>query len=479
MFRRFSLYIDIVTSPKYYAPILKSIETYTDLCEPITNVSESFEKPNFIYNLLVIEYCKIDFTNRALSLIKESYNHVIVINVPDNVIHFERLYEHAIYRMLREGFYQVELDALLKEYIRSELLINENTLLDNLFNSAQNSIVITDRKGNIQYANPYFEELSEYSRDELINNSPRVIKTGQHPESFYTGLWNTITSGHVWEGIFINKSRNGNIFYEEATITPIVNSHDMIEKFLKIGRNITREKILLEELSKEIKVAKKVLSSFLPNYYNDASISFEFQLKDFNEIGGDFIYFKKMGEKRYLNAIIDVMGHGVSSALVALVVTQMFDDLMAYLPIADTLREINNLLCDLNSDDIDSNKYVTGIFMDIDLNTETITYVNMGHPDALFCYEDESIVSLTSNNIILGILNIDNINTITIDIHKLKRILTYTDGLYENDSLALDNAVEVLMKHLSKSKTPSDIFDLFSEHMDIKDDSTISVIELI
>lgn len=117
--------------------------------------------------------------------------------------------------------------------------------------------------------------------------------------------------------------------------------------------------------------------------------------------------------------------------------------------------------------------------MDIDLNSETITYVNMGHPDALFCYEDESIVSLTSNNIILGILNIDNINTITIDIHKLKRILTYTDGLYENDSLALDNAVQVLMKHLSKSKTPSEIFELFSEHMEIKDDSTISVIELL
>lgn len=477
MFRRFSLYIDIVTSPKYYAPILNIIESYTNLCEPITNVSEQIEKPNFIYNLLIIEFDKLGHELNLLNMINQSYSHVIAINVPNDEKSYSFLYDHAIYKTLREGFFTSELISVIKEYMKSELLINENTLLDNLFNSAQNSIVITDKKGQIQYANPYFEELSEYPKDALIQNSPRLIKTGQHSEDFYKALWETITSGQVWEGIFINKSKNGQIFYEEATITPILNSHGTIEKYLKIGKNITREKMLLAELSKEIKVAKRVLNSFLPNTFDDAQISFDYELVDFNEIGGDFIYFKKIEDSRYLFAILDVMGHGVSSALVALIMTQMFDDLMAYLPIEKTISEINNTLCKLNNEDPDSSKFITGIFMDIDFSKNTLTYINAGHPDAIFSYLDGSIVTLTSNNMILGVLENDCILSMTVDLEKLKKILTYTDGLYENHDLNLDDTMKILLNGFHHISIPSEAAALFGAYNTLKDDATVCLLK--
>ena len=477
MFRRFSLYIDIVTSPKYYAPILNIIESYTDLCEPITNVSVQIEKPNFVYNLLLIEFEKIGQNHHPLATLKESYNHVIVINVPDSEEAYALLYKHAIHKTLREGFYESELTSILKEYMQSELLTNENTLLDNLFNSAQNSIVITDRKGNIQYANPYFEALSEFPKEALIENSPRLIKTGQHSDDFYKLLWDTITQGKVWEGIFINKSKNSQIFYEEATITPILNSHGTIEKYLKIGKNITREKMLLTELSKEIKVAKRVLNSFLPNKVNDERLNFDFELIDFNEIGGDFIYFKKVNDQRYLFSILDVMGHGVSSALVALIVTQMFDDLMLYLPIEKTVCDINTSLCNLNNEDPDSSKFVTGIFMDIDFSDNKLTYINAGHPDALFSYADGSIVTLTSNNMILGILEDEHVSAMTVDLNNLKKILTYTDGLYENHDLNLDDTMTILLKELNHVEKSSDVASLFGDYDTTKDDATVCLIK--
>ena len=428
MFRRFSLYIDIVASSDKYAPILGIIEAFTDVCEPITNVSKTFEKPNFIYNLLIISFDRIDFEQNTLEKICKSYANVIVLDVPNDPVSYALLHEQGIHLLLRKEYFFSELEATLKAYIKLELLTNENTLLDNLFNSAQNSIVITNKKGNIQYANPYFIKLTEYEKEALIENSPRIIKTDYYPESFYANLWDTITQGKVWEGVFINKSKTGQLFYEEATITPIFNAHGTIEKYLKIGRNITREKMLLAELSKEIKVAKKVLNTFLPAKLTDNHMSFDYFLTDFNEIGGDFIYFKQTTPTKYFYAIVDVMGHGVTSALVALTVAQMFDDHIGYLRLEETVREINKMLCHINQEENDFAQYVTGIFIEIDFETNKLKYINAGHPNLILQHKDLSTNYLSSNNLILGIIDNEVFRVETLSLDSILKLITFTDG---------------------------------------------------
>jgi len=477
MFRRFSLYIDIVASPAYYAPSLNVIEAFANVCEPITNVSETFEKPNFIYDLLIIEFDKFELNPEILATFATAYTSIIVINVPNNEHCYQFLNQYNISRTLRKGFFMIELEAMLKDYIQLELLKNENTLLDNLFNSAQNSIVITDKKGYIQYANPYFEQLSEYRRDELISSSPNVIKTGQHSMEFYKNLWDTINKGSVWDGIFINQSKTAQLFYEEATITPILNSHGVVESFLKIGKNITREKMLLEELSKEIKIAKKVVNTFLPSLFEDSILHFQYDLTDYYEIGGDFIYFNHSIEGKYYFAILDVMGHGVSSALVAMTVAQKFDDQLNYRSLDENVKELNIMLCHLNQEESDSEKYITGIFFEIDIPNKKLHYINAGHPDLIIHYTDGTSKNISSNNMILGILESQEIKVETIDNTNIQKIITFTDGLYENYNLNLDEALNKIHNSINYVHSPEQIKGLFFEPQCIIDDATISVIE--
>jgi len=479
MFRRFSLYIDIVASPNKYAPILGIIEAFTDVCEPITNISTTFEKPNFIYNLLIIAFDKIDFETNALQILRESYTTVIILDVPNDPDSYTLLHNQGLNHLLRKNYFFSELEATIKEYIKLELLTNENTLLDNLFNSAQNSIVITDKKGNIQYANPYFVTLTEFRKEELIENSPRIIKTDYYPESFYTNLWDTITQGKVWEGVFINKSKSAQLFYEEATITPIFNAHGSIEKYLKIGRNITREKMLLAELSKEIKVAKKVLSTFLPSIHKDSHLSFDYYLTDFNEIGGDFIYFNQTSPTKYFYAIIDVMGHGVSSAFVALTVAQMFDDHVGYLKLEETVREINKMLCHINQEDSDYAQYVTGIFIEINFETNQLKYINAGHPNLILQHKDQSTNYLASNNLILGIIDNEVFRVEMLSLESVSKLITFTDGLYENCDKTLDQALELLSDSLLNIRSAEDVHSLFAQSGTIKDDTTTCIIEMM
>ena len=478
MFRQFTLYIDIVTSSDYYKTILDTIDAFSNVCEPITNISSQFEKPNFIYDLLIIDFDKIEFTQSMLTDIRTSYTNIIVLNVPHDEKAFACLHQNNIHMTLKKGFFLCELEAILKQFMKIELLTNENTLLDNLFNSAQNSIVITDKKGNIQYANPYFEKLTEYRNEELIFNSPSVIKTGQHSVHFYKELWDTIMAGKVWEGVFINQSKYGHIFYEEATITPIQNTHGSIEKYLKIGKNITREKMLLEELSKEVGIAKKVLKTFLPQPVNNALLKFEYHLADFLEIGGDFIYFNKISEDKYALAILDVMGHGVSSALVALTVTQKFHDEIFHVSLTETVKEINSMLLNLNDEQTDHGKFLTGIFMEIDFSTRQIKYINAGHPDIVVELQHGVVENLSSNNMILGILPLEEIHCHPIDLDSVVKLIAFTDGMYENFNLNLEEALTHLKNDIlsfDQTKNLSDVFNDFPEV--IIDDATICMLK--
>ncbi len=107
------------------------------------------------------------------------------------------------------------------------------------------SVVITDLDGNIQYVNPKFIELTGYTQEEAIGKNPRILKSGNTSAAEYETLWKTITSGKPWKGQFKNINKDGNIFWEQATISPIKNEKNILTHFLAIKKDIT-EKILLE-----------------------------------------------------------------------------------------------------------------------------------------------------------------------------------------------------------------------------------------
>ena len=126
--------------------------------------------------------------------------------------------------------------------------------------SAANGIIITDRQGNIQWANPAFLEMTGYHRDEVMQHNTRILKSGQHDREFFQQLWETILSGNVWRGKITNRRKDGSMYVEEQTITPVYGERDQITAFIAIKQDVTERetaKQLLEQRNRELQLLTK------------------------------------------------------------------------------------------------------------------------------------------------------------------------------------------------------------------------------
>ncbi|MHA1906503.1 MAG: PAS domain S-box protein [Candidatus Thorarchaeota archaeon] len=110
------------------------------------------------------------------------------------------------------------------------------------------SVVITDVNGLIEYVNPAFAKLTYYSSDEAVGQNPRMLKTDLTPDETYIDLWETIASGRTWNGIFANKKKNGEIYWEDAYISPIFGNDDKITHYVAVKVDITRQRETQEQL---------------------------------------------------------------------------------------------------------------------------------------------------------------------------------------------------------------------------------------
>jgi PAS domain S-box-containing protein len=112
------------------------------------------------------------------------------------------------------------------------------------------SIVITDTKGNIEFVNPAVLKTTGYSKDELMGNNPSVLKSGYQDKVFYKNLWDTISSGKIWQGELNNKRKDGTNYWEHASISPVFNERKEITNYVAVKEDITAKKSLYEELVK-------------------------------------------------------------------------------------------------------------------------------------------------------------------------------------------------------------------------------------
>lgn len=138
----------------------------------------------------------------------------------------------------------------LSIYIEQKRSEETNIILTRAIEQSPVSIVITDIDGNIKYVNPKFTEVSGYTFEEAIGKNSKFLKSGKTDSSVYVELWNTILSGEDWYGEFINKKKNGEIYFEEAIISPIKNEEGVITNFVAVKEDITEKKKLLDELTK-------------------------------------------------------------------------------------------------------------------------------------------------------------------------------------------------------------------------------------
>jgi len=114
------------------------------------------------------------------------------------------------------------------------------------------AIVITDVTGAIEYVNPKFTELTGYTADEVRGKNPRLLKSGEMPAEVYQQLWQTITQGQVWHGELHNRKKNGELFWESASISPIKTADGKITHFVAIKEDITERKQVKKDLQEAV-----------------------------------------------------------------------------------------------------------------------------------------------------------------------------------------------------------------------------------
>jgi two-component system, cell cycle sensor histidine kinase and response regulator CckA len=120
--------------------------------------------------------------------------------------------------------------------------------LEAAIEQAAETIMITDENGQIVYVNPAFERTTGHFRSEVLGQNPRLLKSGKHGQEFYESMWQTLASGKIWNGHFMNKRKDGTLYEEEATISPIRDTSGKIINYVAVKRDVTREVMLEKQL---------------------------------------------------------------------------------------------------------------------------------------------------------------------------------------------------------------------------------------
>ena len=141
--------------------------------------------------------------------------------------------------------------GILEDQTRAEADLKR---LATAIEQAEETIVVTDAQAVIQYVNPAFERVTGYSRAEALGQNPRILQSGRHDPAFYRALRDTLLAGKTWHGRFVNRRKDGTLYTEEASISPVCDDTGRITNFVAVKRNITDELRLAEQLQQSQKL---------------------------------------------------------------------------------------------------------------------------------------------------------------------------------------------------------------------------------
>ena len=138
----------------------------------------------------------------------------------------------------------------------------ELTEFSKIIDQIDDIVTITNLAGDLTYVNKAFCKFTGYSEEEALGQNPRLYKSGKHSQAEMKELWVTILSGNVYRGIIINKKKNGDDYYEEKTITPLLDEFGEISSFVSTGKDIT------QRIEMELKMEALASTDFLTGLYN-------------------------------------------------------------------------------------------------------------------------------------------------------------------------------------------------------------------
>lgn len=189
--------------------------------------------------------------------------------------------------------------------------------LNTAVNQSPSIVVLTDLNGIVEYVNPKFTEITGFTYNEVLDKSPRILKSGEMSIEIYKDLWKTISSGLIWKGEFQNRKKSGELYWEGATIAPVFDEHGKLINYLKVSQdindkkqmeaNLLREKISLENSNRELEQFAYIASHDLQEPLRIvSSFSQLLELKHshrLNDEAKEYLEYIVTGAKRMQNLI--------------------------------------------------------------------------------------------------------------------------------------------------------------------------------
>ncbi len=124
----------------------------------------------------------------------------------------------------------------------------KHALLSAVVEQSSDLVIITDTEGNIEYANPAFETITGYSREEVIGQTPRLLNSGRQAPAFYKEMWAELTAGRTWTKEFVNRRKDGTEYHQRSTIFPIQDAEGRTQNFVGTGQDVSNERALERQL---------------------------------------------------------------------------------------------------------------------------------------------------------------------------------------------------------------------------------------
>ena len=210
-----------------------------------------FEHPD-----MLIGHNFLEFVTPAMrDDIQDRFRHSLTTGMSDMTLTFEILRPDGTSAFIegepvfvKEGNRVVGIRGVIRditERIRAEAQLRLRTTA---LEAAANGIMLTDREGAITWINQAFTTLTGYTAAEAVGQTPRLLKSDAHDPAFYQQLWDTILAGQVWQGELVNRHKDGRLYTEEQTITPVRDAQGTITHFIAIKQDITARKQLEAEL---------------------------------------------------------------------------------------------------------------------------------------------------------------------------------------------------------------------------------------
>jgi PAS domain S-box-containing protein len=184
--------------------------------------------------------------DRVLGILDVQSEHKNAFNEQDKLV-LETLADQIAAAVENARLYETN-QRELKERERAEAQMRMQTLA---LESAANAIVITDRDGIVLWSNKAFTELTGYSATEIKKQKVGVLNSGMHERALFKDLWDTILDGETWHGELINRRKDGSIYYEEQTITPVCDENGDVSHFVAIKQDITARRKAEEQIHQQ------------------------------------------------------------------------------------------------------------------------------------------------------------------------------------------------------------------------------------